>query len=120
MNFLLSDDYVSSFYKKYDTRKMDECKYISDSITNLFNNTIKSENVDLGKKNIQILDDKKLDVLRFKPFDSCKEYDDLRKSFKKLGIEFKFHNMYSLSKSTIEYNVINKQIDVYQKIHLIE
>ncbi len=96
MNFLLSDDYVNSFYQKYDTRKIEECKYISDSVTNLFNNTIKSENVDLSKKNVQILDDKKL------------------------GIEFKFHNMYSLSKSTVEYNVINKQIDVYQKIHLIE
>ncbi len=120
MNCLLSNDYVNSFYKKYDNRKIEECNYISDSVTNLFNKTIKSENVDLSKKNVQILDDKKLDVLRFKPFDSCKEYDDLRKSFKKLGIEFKFHNMYSLSKSTIEYNVINKQIDVYQKIHLIE
>lgn len=120
MNCLLSNDYVNSFYKKYDTRKIEECKYISESVTNLFNNTIKSENVDLSKKNIQILDDKKLDVLRFKPFDSCKEHDELKRSFKNLGIEYKFRNMYSISKSTVEYDVINKEIVVNQKIHLIE
>ncbi len=120
MNSLLSSDFVNSFYNNYERKKYEECEYIKNYVIQLFNDTMNEKDIDLSKKRILDLDNKKIEVLKYKSFETCKEYDELRKSFNALGIGFKCSNFYSADKSKIEYDVINKNVQIIQKNYLIE
>jgi hypothetical protein len=120
MNSLLSSDFVNSFYNNYERKKYEECEYIKNSVIEQFNKSLSANNVDLGSRKIKVLDNEKLEILKYKSFEDCKQYNELKRSLKELNTNLKTHFLYSINNLSIHHNIINKEIEIFQQIHIIK